>query len=196
MKRTLIVSAVLVTAALWTAPVWAGRASPDALLSHRDLRHQEQAIQNALEYNRTGQAEIWKNASTGHRGRVTPTRTYRNAAGQDCRKYERRLKIDDRRVKYRGTRCRTAAGIWLRPVAPRPVHARGYDDHRRHYPRYRPHVYWPVSVHLLYEFGHHRHKIGGHRHHRHRIGRYHHHRHGIGGRRHHRHHGSHRPHRR
>jgi len=189
MKRVLIAFAVLVAPAPWAATAWAGGASLDALLSRGDLRCQEQAIQNALEFNRTGQAERWKNAATGHRGRVTPTRTYRNAAGQDCRKFERRLKIDGRRVTYRGTRCRTAAGIWLRPVAPRRVYARGYDDHRRHYPRYRPHVYWPVSVHLLYEFG-------GHRHHRYRIGRHRHHRHGIGGHRHHRHHRPHRQHRR
>lgn len=167
MKRVLIAFVVLVAPALWAAPVWAGGASADALLSDRDLRYQEQAIQNALEFNRTGQPETWKNAATGHRGRVTPTLTYRNSSGRDCRKFERRLKIDGRRVKYRGTRCRTAAGVWLRPVAPRPVYARGYDNHRSLRSRPRPYPYYaPVSIHLFYEIGrdrpHRRHRV--HRH--------------------------------
>ncbi len=152
MKRVVIAFAVLVTLAPWMAPVRAGAASPDALLSDADQRYQEQAIQNALEFNRTGQAESWENAATGHRGRVTPTLTYRNSAGQDCRRFERQFTIDGRPAEGWGTRCRTVAGTWVQPLAPRPVYTRGYDYPRRHYPYFRPYAYYPpVSFHLFYE---------------------------------------------
>ena len=163
MKRVVIAFAVLVTLAPWMTPVRAGAASPDALLSDADQRYQEQAIQNALEFNRTGQAESWENGATGHRGRVTPTLTYRNSAGQDCRKFERQLTIDGRPAEGWGTRCRTVAGTWLQPLAPRPVYTRGYDGPHRHYPYFRPYLYYPpVSLHLFYGIGHHR----PYRHHR------------------------------
>lgn len=192
MKRVFIAFPVLVTLALWMVPALGAAPSPDALLSDGDRRHQEQAVQNALEFNRTGQAEFWENPATGHHGRVTPTLTYRNSAGQDCRKYYRELIIDGREAEARSTRCRTTAGVWLQPPAPTPVHSGGYDGYRRHYPDYRPYWYFlPVSLHLLYELDRHRHKVGRHRrHHHHRL----HHR-----RRPHHHHRSdhrHRPHRR
>lgn len=175
MKRVLIAFPVLVMVALWMAPVRAAAPSPDALLSDGDRRRQEQAVQNALEFNRTGEAEFWENPETGHYGRVTPTLTHRNSAGQDCRKFERELTIDGREAEARSTRCRTAAGVWLRPVAPKPVYTRRHDDPWRHYPYYGSYWYYPpVSLHLFYEFGRHRHKIDRHRrHHRQRL----HHRH-------------------
>ena len=151
MKRVIIAFAVLV---MWMTPVRAGAASPDALLSDADRRYQEQAIQNALEFNRTGEAESWENAATGYRGLVTPTLTYRDSAGQDCRKFERQLTIDGRLAEAWGTRCRTVAGIWLQPPAPRPVYTRGYDYPRPRYPHFRPYPYYPpVSLHLFYGFG-------------------------------------------
>ena len=154
MKRVVIAFAVLV---MWMTPARAGAASPDALLSDADRRHQEQAIQNALEFNRTGEAESWENEATGYRGRVTPTLTYRDSAGQDCRKFERQLTIDGRLAEAWGTRCRTVAGTWLQPLAPRPVYTRGYDVPRRHYPYFRPYLYDPlVSLHLFYGIGHYR----------------------------------------
>ncbi len=171
--------AVPVVLALWTTPVWATTPSPDALLSDADRRHQEQAIQNALEFNRTGEAEFWENSETGHHGQVTPTLTYHNSTGQPCRKFERELTIDGREAEARSTRCRTQAGVWLRPAPPRPVYTRRYDDPWRHYPYYGSYWYYPpVSLHLFYEFSRHRHKIDRHRHrHHHRWHRRHGHRH-------------------
>ena len=154
MKRVIIAFAVLV---MWMTPVRAGAASPDALLSDADRRYQEQAIQNALEFNRTGEAESWENAATGYRGRVTPTLTYRHSAGQDCRKFERQLTIDGRLAEAWGTRCRTVAGIWLQPLAPRPVYTRGHHYPQPRYPHFRAYPYYPpVSLHLFYGIGNHR----------------------------------------
>jgi surface antigen len=164
MTRLLISFALFSLLALSGAPAHAAvtAGSPDALLSPADLRQQEQAVQNALEFNRTGQATVWENPRTGHRGRVTPTLTYRNSAGQNCRKYDRLLTIDGKRAQGWGTRCRTPGGVWSRPFAPRPVYYayRPYPYYAP-YPYYRPYpYYWPVSFHLFYRFG-------GHHHHRH-----------------------------
>jgi surface antigen len=170
MKRLLISFALLSFLVPAAAPGHAAvtTGSPDALLSPADLRQQEQAVQNALEFNKTGQATMWENPQTGHRGRVTPTLTYRNSAGQDCRKYDRLLTIDGKLAQGWGTRCRTPAGVWLRPFAPRPVYYayRPYPYYYEPYPYYyRPYpYYWPVSFHLFYGFGGHHH----HRHYRHR----------------------------
>jgi hypothetical protein len=192
MKRILIALLVAVTLLLWMLP--AGAASPDALLSDADRRHQEQALQNALEFNRTGEAEYWENAVTGHRGQVTPTLTYRNAGGQDCRKFERELEIDGRWAEARGTRCRTVAGVWRQPPPPRPVYTRGHDyPWHRHGPPYGSFLYPPASLHLFYGFGIHGHGTGYHRHrrHRHHYRSHRHHRHHRHGRAH-RHDGGHR----
>ncbi|MDH3241229.1 MAG: RT0821/Lpp0805 family surface protein [Alphaproteobacteria bacterium] len=170
MKRLLISLGLLFPMALSAAPGWAAvrAGSPDALLSHADQRHQEQAVQNALEFNKTGQATIWENPQTGHRGRVTPTLTYRNSAGQDCRKFDRALTIDGKQALGWGTRCRTPAGVWSQPFAPRRVYAyRPYPYYQPYPYYYRPYpYYWPVSFHLFYGFGGHHHH--GHRRHWHR----------------------------
>ena len=163
MIRVVTAIAALFTLAPWMTPVLAGAASPDALLSDADRRHQEQALQNALEFNRTGEAESWENAATGHHGRVTPTLTYRNSAGQDCRKFERQLTIDGRQAEAWGTRCRTVAGIWLEPLPPRPVYTRRHQVPQRHDPYFRPYLYYPpLSFHLFYGIERHR----PHRHYR------------------------------
>lgn len=168
MKQLLASLTIALTAVLALAEAQAAvtPGSPDALLSADDRRYQEQAVQNALEFNRTGQTEAWENPATGNRGRVTPIQTYRDSAGRDCRKYDRVFSINGRQAQGWGTRCRTAAGTWLRPFAPRPVYV--YHHYYRPYPYayYRPYPYyypyhWPVSFHLFYRFG-------GHRHHHHR----------------------------
>lgn len=173
MKRLLISFAVLFPLALSLASAQAAVpvAAPDALLSAADRQDQEQAVQNALEFNKTGQAAIWENPQTGHSGRVTPTLTYRNSAGQDCRKFDREMNIDGKLAQGWGTRCRTPAGVWARPFATYPAYAyRPYPYYYRPYPYpyYYPYPYWPVSFHLFYGFG-------GHRHHHYR--RWHHRRH-------------------
>ncbi|MCY4488823.1 MAG: hypothetical protein OXF11_17140 [Deltaproteobacteria bacterium] len=148
MKRLVTALVVPVALAFCMGAAWAGAPSPDALLSNADRRHQEQALQNALEFNRTGEAELWESLETGHWGTVTPTLTYRNAAGQDCRKFEREVFVDNRQAQVWGTRCRTAAGAWHQPVAPKPVYTRVYKD-RRHYPRPNPY-HWAAPVILFY----------------------------------------------
>lgn len=137
------------------SPSWARlqAAGPDALLSNSDLHSQEQALQNALEYKKTGYHTTWVNPETGHRGRVTTTSTYKNSAGQDCRKYQRSLTIDGRAAIGHGTRCRTRNGIW---IVPQPIYVQQPYYPRSYYPYY-PYYSgspFPFTISLGYYFGH------------------------------------------
>jgi surface antigen len=65
-----------------------------------------------LEKSRTGSAVEWTNPDTGNRYSVTPTRTFRNADGQDCRDYTVWGWIGGFEEKLTGTACRTNDGAW------------------------------------------------------------------------------------
>lgn len=65
-----------------------------------------------LEKTRTGHAVEWTNPDTGNRYTMTPTRTYRNAAGEDCRDYSVWGWIDGFEERLVGTACRTNDGAW------------------------------------------------------------------------------------
>lgn len=68
--------------------------------------------QQALNYNRTGQPVSWQNPDTQAQYTVTPTRTFRDNVGQDCRNYTTVAIIDGRREELHGTACRQPDGTW------------------------------------------------------------------------------------
>ncbi len=168
MKRTFVSALAGLMLALSACPSWAHHrtAGADALLSNGDRHRQEQALQNALEFNRTGRGANWANPGTGHRGTVIPTRTYKNAMVQDCRKYRRSVTIDGRTAIANGTRCRTRNGVWKIARARPPLYARRYYNPYPYYAydHYYPYIYYPLSFHLAYYFGH----FAGHRRYRYR----------------------------
>jgi surface antigen len=146
----------------------------DGLLSGGDRQRQEQALQNALEFNRTGRGAHWTNPRTGHSGTVTPTRTYRNGAGRDCRSYRRSLSMGGGTAVANGTRCRTGNGVWRSDQARGPRYGRRYpysypypySYYHPYYPytAYTPYITYPLSFYLSYHFGH----FAGHRRYRYR----------------------------
>ncbi len=71
---------------------------------------------NVLETSRTGHAVKWQDADTGNLYTMTPTRTYRNARGQDCRDYTIWGWVDGYEENLDGTACRSAAGGWQLPA--------------------------------------------------------------------------------
>ena len=83
-----------------------------ASLDRADRVHQQQTSQRALETSPTGRSTAWRNPDSGHAGTVSPTRTYRTAAGQDCRDYRQTVIIDGRQETAHGTSCRQANGAW------------------------------------------------------------------------------------
>ena len=69
--------------------------------------------QNALTYNRIGQAEVWQNPDTQAQYTVTPTRTFKNNSSQDyCRDYTTVAVINGKREELHGTACRQSDGTW------------------------------------------------------------------------------------
>jgi surface antigen len=126
--------------------------------SFSDLDHAQMnaAVQAALETRQTGESGNWANPASGHRGTVTPTRTWVADDGRDCRDYQQTVTVGDvTRVGY-GSACRAANGVWVDRRSPRYVVAGARPYH------YRPHRFYfgPGYGHHYgrrhYGFGHHR----------------------------------------
>lgn len=81
-------------------------------LDNADKAMAQRTAQTSLESNRTGQTSSWRNPDSGNSGTYTPTTTYRNASGQDCREYETTVTVDGRTEKAVGRACRDSAGNW------------------------------------------------------------------------------------
>ena len=81
-------------------------------LDERDLELQNNAQFNALEYNETGNASSWKNPDSKTSGYVTPTRTFVNPQGENCREYTQAIKIGSKTEEGFGTACRRSDGSW------------------------------------------------------------------------------------
>jgi len=65
----------------------------------------------ALESSCDGQATTWRNADTGRRYSVTPTRTYQGQAGW-CREFTAVTEVQGRQQAIDGTACRQRNGTW------------------------------------------------------------------------------------
>jgi surface antigen len=87
-------------------------AGMDDSLDFHDRRYMQRTAQNALEFNRTWEASMWRNPETGAEGMVTPTRTYESAAAKWCREFEATITIDDDKELATGDACRDRDGTW------------------------------------------------------------------------------------
>ena len=90
-----------------------GVARVPAPLSPEEQRLATRAAQVALESNRAGQAEIWRDPVTGRQGAVTPLDTYQAGALQPCRNYEMSITTGGATEVARYTACRRSDGAWL-----------------------------------------------------------------------------------
>jgi surface antigen len=81
-------------------------------LDERDKQMAAQAATQAFERNRTGQASVWRNPSSGNHGEIVPVKTYQLADGRYCRRYEQSIYIGGERERSAGTACRQADGTW------------------------------------------------------------------------------------
>ena len=146
---------------------------PDVLLLSDDSYQHEQALQNALEFNKTGFSTSWESTETDHKVKVTPTVTYKNYFGQDCRNFYWSVTLDGETAVSHSTRCRSRSGVWINP---QPIYSQNRYYLHPHYSSYRVH-YYPYKIHLSYYYrrhlGHrvHRHRVHRHRVHRHRGGK-------------------------
>ncbi|GAV21208.1 hypothetical protein MMIC_P2188 [Mariprofundus micogutta] len=95
-----------------TAAIVAGTVA-GSLLGREIARQADEArAQRALEYNYDGQSSSWNNPNTGANFTTTPTSTYLNAAGENCREYQHDIYIDGKRENGQGTACRQPDGSW------------------------------------------------------------------------------------
>ena len=77
-----------------------------------DLPTIAEAVNDALEFQKTGATVPWSNAATGNAGTITVTRTFFRG-GTPCRDYERRVLRNSIPVEsVTGTGCRNNDGIW------------------------------------------------------------------------------------
>ena len=81
-------------------------------LTERDVALAAGLLQETLEQAPDGATRSWLNPESGHRGTITPTRTYLSAAGSFCRDYREELTLADRSGRFHHVACRDANAGW------------------------------------------------------------------------------------
>ncbi len=98
------------------AAVIVGGAVVGGIIGNRVGRSMDAADQHhvtvVLETSRTGRPVEWSNIDNGNRYTMTPTRTYQNSEGEDCRDYTLWGWVDGYEEKLQGTACRDEDGNW------------------------------------------------------------------------------------
>jgi surface antigen len=72
-------------------------------------------MQSTLERAPDGSTRSWANEQTGHRGSLTPTRTYISDSGSFCREYREELVVGGQSGRFYHAACRdeNARWVWL-----------------------------------------------------------------------------------
>ena len=70
------------------------------------------AAERALEDSPTGQSVSWTNPDTSAKYTMTPTRTFSNSNGQDCREFTTVAIIEGKKEEISGKACREPDGTW------------------------------------------------------------------------------------
>lgn len=81
-------------------------------LTCQDQQEVYSTTQSTLEEYPSGRSATWNNPDSGHWGTVTPTKTYVDSRGQNCREFEQTIYIDGRPEKGVGEACRQPDGSW------------------------------------------------------------------------------------
>lgn len=114
------------------------------VLDAADRREIARTTQHALENNQTGESSNWANPASGHRGTVTPTRTYTSRSGTPCRELQQTVAIEARTTIAYDSACRRADGAWYSvnhdslvvAIAAAWPYRAGYDGRPYGYPYY------------------------------------------------------------
>ena len=77
-----------------------------------DQQKHYSTTQHALETQKVGETSSWKNPDTGHKGEVTPTRTYESADGAPCREFTQTIYVEGDYEQVDGKACRNSEGSW------------------------------------------------------------------------------------
>jgi len=106
------------TALLLAACAGLSGGDPDLYqrLTARDVALAAGLLQTTLERAPDGATRSWNNDDSGHRGSITPTRTYLSAAGHFCRDYREELSVGGQSGRFDHVACRdddAASWTWL-----------------------------------------------------------------------------------
>ena len=84
-------------------------------LADSDVQLASRSMQSTLERAPDGATRSWVNEQTGHRGSLTPTRTYVNDSGYFCRDYREELVVGEQSGSFHHAACRdeNARWVWL-----------------------------------------------------------------------------------
>jgi surface antigen len=84
-------------------------------LADSDVQLASRTMQSTLEGAPDGSTRSWANDQMGHRGSLTPTRTYVSDSGHFCREYREELMVGDRSGTFHHSGCRdeNARWVWL-----------------------------------------------------------------------------------
>jgi len=164
-RRSLRTGMVVLVLALGVAGCGTRYRAPEPTV--QDRAAMSDATQTALEDKATGEGLNWTNPESGHRGTVTPLRTFEDD-GRPCREYQQTVTIEGTTLTGVGTACREEDGQWttteftgLETVARARRYGR-YPYHGRFaygYPHYGYHPFgFHHGFHHRYPF-HHRHRF-------------------------------------
>lgn len=81
-------------------------------MSDDDVAIADATVQDTLENVLSGATTVWRNASSGNSGAITPKDTFKAKGGFFCRVYEETLSIGAKIESYTDTACRDTDGLW------------------------------------------------------------------------------------
>lgn len=82
-------------------------------LTDGDVALATSTLQTTLESAADGATRGWHDEASGHRGSITPTRSYLSAAGHFCRDYREELEVGDQSGRFFHAACRDDEGGWV-----------------------------------------------------------------------------------
>ncbi|HSA83023.1 MAG TPA: RT0821/Lpp0805 family surface protein [Geminicoccaceae bacterium] len=82
-------------------------------LADSDVELAARTMQSTLERAPDGATRSWANEQTGHRGSLTPIRTYVTESGYFCREYREELVIGADRGSFHQFACRDEDARWV-----------------------------------------------------------------------------------
>ena len=77
-----------------------------------DQQKHYSTTQHALETQKVGETSSWTNPDSGHKGEVTPTRTYESLDGVPCREFTQTIYVEGDYEQVDGKACRNSEGSW------------------------------------------------------------------------------------
>ncbi len=81
-------------------------------MDETDRKMAELSSRQALEFSPSGSSVEWKNPDNGHKGSITPTKTFKSPSGRYCREYTQEVIIGGETHKAYGKACRQPDGNW------------------------------------------------------------------------------------